>query len=81
MPSSAIADQLLGDHTMHAQIRKAALDFMEGHREDFEPFVVDTPFKKYGPSACLMYALAASALGVHRVSICLSFCVCRCVSV
>ncbi|CAE7658932.1 OTU7 [Symbiodinium pilosum] len=43
----AFADQLVADETdAHAQMRERCVDFMEAHRDDFEPFI-DEDFEGY----------------------------------
>ncbi|KAK3743409.1 hypothetical protein QZH41_011542, partial [Actinostola sp. cb2023] len=44
----ALGDQLNGDHTAHAYHRRNAVQYMKGHREDFEPFMEDgVTFEKH----------------------------------
>jgi OTU domain-containing protein 3 len=44
----AIADQLEGDEEQHAEYRKKVVDYLEEHREDFEPFLEeDVTFEEY----------------------------------
>jgi OTU domain-containing protein 3 len=46
--SSAIADQMEGDPTKHADYRRRIVEFIKDNREDFEPFVEDdVPFETY----------------------------------
>lgn len=42
----AFADQLTGDGSVHADYRTKCVDFLESHREDFEPFL-DEDFTAY----------------------------------
>lgn len=37
----AVAEQLEGDEEQHSKYRKMVVDYLEEHREDFEPFVED----------------------------------------
>jgi len=44
----SIGDQIFNDPDMHAHVRKTIVDYIEAHREDFEPFIEDDePFEKY----------------------------------
>lgn len=40
----AVAEQLQGDEEEHAKYRKMVVDYLQEHREDFEPFVEDEVF-------------------------------------
>jgi len=45
---SAVADQLDGDEDQHSKYRQMVLDYIEKHRDDFEPFMEDeVPFEDY----------------------------------
>ncbi|KAH9554445.1 hypothetical protein CY35_08G064700 [Sphagnum magellanicum] len=44
----AIADQLDGQEEQHATYRQSVVDYVQEHREEFEPFVEDeVPFEEY----------------------------------
>jgi OTU domain-containing protein 3 len=44
----AIADQLDGQEEQHAIYRQSVVDYVQEHREEFEPFVEDeVPFNEY----------------------------------
>jgi OTU domain-containing protein 3 len=46
--SRAIADQLDGQEEQHAIYRQSVVDYVQEHREEFEPFVEDeVPFNEY----------------------------------
>jgi hypothetical protein len=40
-PGRSIADQLEGDPNRYAEYRAAICNFIEQHREDYEPFIED----------------------------------------
>ena len=44
----ALSDQLHGATDRHLEFRADVVEFMKGHREDFEPFLVDeTSFDRH----------------------------------
>ncbi|RLN62716.1 hypothetical protein BBP00_00004587 [Phytophthora kernoviae] len=44
----ALGDQLFGDQHEHEDVRKRVVDYLEQHRDDFEPFMEDEEkFEKY----------------------------------
>ncbi|CAH0479167.1 unnamed protein product [Peronospora belbahrii] len=44
----ALSDQLFGDQQQHKQVRNKIIDYLEKHRNDFEPFMEDEEkFEKY----------------------------------
>lgn len=43
----AVSDQLTGEENLHDLYRKFACDYIQAHRDDYEPFVEDETFEEY----------------------------------